>query len=136
MDMVHTVVLPKEVIVLHAQGINMVSEICDDEEEEFLRINNSVIPVFDIDVEKILEQYKSKKPVVNSAYSSGSDQHQGEQDNSHECDSEQEQKMHLKQILQAEKAYEKHMSKIARVKEDELQDLNLGSEGDYKKGSF
>lgn len=32
--------------------------------------------------------------------------------------------MHIQQIIQAEKAFEEQMAKIARVQEDELQDLN------------
>ena len=41
---------------------------------------------------------------------------------------EQEEKLHIQQILQADKAFDEHMSKTARVKEDDLQDLNLGTE--------
>ena len=102
MHIVPTGLLPQSARALYAQGINMVEELRDDEEEEFLRINQSVVLVFDIDVERIIEQYRDKKSQQNSADSLESDTRQGEQDDS---ESEQKQKMHLKQIFQAEKAY-------------------------------
>lgn len=45
-------------------------------------------------------------------------------------DSEDLKKRHLLQVIQAEKAYEEQVSRTSRVKEDDLQDLNLGSEED------
>ena len=33
----------------------------DEEEDAFLKVNESIVPVSDIDVERILEQYKEQK---------------------------------------------------------------------------
>lgn len=57
--MLPTVALLNKVRALHAQGINMVGEV--EEEDEFLKMNESVIHVFDIDIEKILDQYKNQE---------------------------------------------------------------------------
>ena len=43
-------IIPSKAIALYVQGINMVLEIDDDEEEAFLAANHLVVPVFDIDV--------------------------------------------------------------------------------------
>lgn len=128
MNMVPTVVLPKHARALYAQGINMVEQVGDDEEEDFLRTNESVIPVYDIDVEKIIDQYKLKKhsDVVPEQEYKG--QEEVDQDELEQEISEQDEKLHIQQIIQAEKAYEEHKAKTARVMEDELQDLNLGTE--------
>ena len=45
-------------------------------------------------------------------------------------DYEEVKKQHLLQIIQAERNYEEQVSKTSRVQEDELQDLNLGSDED------
>lgn len=61
MNMVPNATLPIEARALYAQGINMVKEVDDDEEDAFLKVNESVVPVFDIDVVRILEHYKVQK---------------------------------------------------------------------------
>ena len=50
--------------------------------------------------------------------------------------SEQEEKLHIQQIIQAGKAFEEQMAKIARVQEDDLEDINLGSEEDHVVTGF
>ncbi|MCO5595853.1 hypothetical protein L7F22_049904 [Adiantum nelumboides] len=61
LNMVPTAVLPVYARALHAEPISAAHGIEDDEEDEFLQANESVIPVYDIDVVKIVEQYKSTK---------------------------------------------------------------------------
>ena len=55
LNMVPNATLPKQARALYAQGINMVQEVDDGEEDAFLKANGSVVLVFDIDVVKILE---------------------------------------------------------------------------------
>ncbi|MCO5615024.1 hypothetical protein L7F22_069312 [Adiantum nelumboides] len=61
LNMVPIAVLPVYARALHAEPISAAHGIEDDEEEEFLQANESVIRVYDIDVVKIVEQYKSSK---------------------------------------------------------------------------
>ena len=61
MSKVSIVVLPREARALHALPLKMAVEIEDDEEEAFLKVNESLVLVFDIDAVKIVEQYKSDK---------------------------------------------------------------------------
>ena len=60
-NMIPSVKLPKHARALYAQGINMVEEIEDDEEDAFMQVNESVIPVFEIDVARIVDEYKTKR---------------------------------------------------------------------------
>ncbi|MCO5586544.1 hypothetical protein L7F22_040485 [Adiantum nelumboides] len=46
-------VIPPGFRALHAEGLNMVEEFGEDAEEEFLRNNSSVVPIFEVDVQKI-----------------------------------------------------------------------------------
>ena len=62
--MIPTESLPKNARAMYAQGINMVEELGDDEEDEFLKANSGVVPVFEIDVANIVEQYKLKKKQI------------------------------------------------------------------------
>ncbi|MCO5588708.1 hypothetical protein L7F22_042667 [Adiantum nelumboides] len=57
MKMVASEVLPPNCRPLHAESINMATEVEEDEEQEFLRINASVIPIFEVDVQNIAEKY-------------------------------------------------------------------------------
>lgn len=59
LDMVLTTVLLVHARALHAEPINIANSVEDDEEEAFLQANESVIPVYDIDIVKIVEQYKA-----------------------------------------------------------------------------
>ena len=60
-NMIPIVKLPKHARALYAQGINMVEEIEDDEEDAFMQVNESVILVFEIDVARIVDEYKTKR---------------------------------------------------------------------------
>ncbi|MCO5548998.1 hypothetical protein L7F22_002464 [Adiantum nelumboides] len=46
-------VIPPRFRALHAEELNMVEEIGEDIEEEFLKSNSSVVPIFEVDVQKI-----------------------------------------------------------------------------------
>ncbi|MCO5558613.1 hypothetical protein L7F22_012199 [Adiantum nelumboides] len=114
LNMVPTAVLPVYARALHAEPISAAHGIEDDEEEEFLQANESVIPVYDIDVVKIVEQYKSSKQ-------GKSDDKKAEQHNQSDSknlsdftdmdesaetvSSEELKKQHLLHIFQAEKKY-------------------------------
>ena len=50
-------ILPSEFRPMLVETINMVPELLEDEEEEFLNRNPSIIPVFEVDVDGILHQY-------------------------------------------------------------------------------
>ncbi|MCO5557151.1 hypothetical protein L7F22_010709 [Adiantum nelumboides] len=64
MKMVASKVIPPNCRPLHAETINMASELKEDEEEEFLRVNSSVIPIFEVDVQHIVEKYVADDPKV------------------------------------------------------------------------
>ncbi|MCO5577846.1 hypothetical protein L7F22_031681 [Adiantum nelumboides] len=64
MKMVASKVIPPNCRPLHAETINMASELEEDEEEEFLRVNSSVIPIFEMDVQHIVEKYVADDPKV------------------------------------------------------------------------
>ncbi|MCO5602281.1 hypothetical protein L7F22_056410 [Adiantum nelumboides] len=64
MKMVASKVIPPNCRPLHAETINMASELEEDEEEEFLRVNSSVIPIFEVDVQHIVEKYVADDPKV------------------------------------------------------------------------
>ena len=50
-------VLAKEIKPMYAQAINLASEVSDDEEEDFLKANPTVVPVFEVDVIDIMDRY-------------------------------------------------------------------------------
>ena len=129
-QMVPTEVLPRNARALYAQGINMVEELADDEEDEFLKVNSSVIPVFEINVANIVEQYKSKRKQNTTAEQQDQQNTSAEQEQEEQLKTEEEEKFHIQQIIKAEQSFEEHLSKLSRVKEDDLQELNLGSEGE------
>ncbi|MCO5591948.1 hypothetical protein L7F22_045941 [Adiantum nelumboides] len=64
MKMVASKVIPPNCRPLHAETINMASELEEDEEEEFFRVNSSVIPIFEVDVQHIVEKYVADDPKV------------------------------------------------------------------------
>ena len=43
---------------MNAQAINLASEVTDDEEEDFLKANPTVVPVFEVDVIDIMDRYR------------------------------------------------------------------------------
>ena len=54
-------ILPNEFRPMLVDTINIVPELLEDEEEEFLNRNPSVIPIFEVDVDSILQQYMYPK---------------------------------------------------------------------------
>ena len=54
-------IFPNEFRPMLVETINMVPELLEDEEEEFLNRNPSVIPVFEVDVDGTLQQYMYPK---------------------------------------------------------------------------
>ena len=54
LPMIRKVTLKQESRPLWVQGIDLAAELEDDEEEEYLQVNPTIIPVFDIDVLAIL----------------------------------------------------------------------------------
>ena len=99
LHMVSTEILPKIARALCAQGINMVDEIGDDKEDEFLKVNNSVVLVFEIDVEKIVDQYKSKRKHDSLVQQEETMEEQEKEQQEESLMSEQDQKFHIQQIL-------------------------------------
>ena len=53
-----TMTMPREQQALWAQGIHLADAVKDDEEEEYLKANPAIVPVFDIDVMAILGDYE------------------------------------------------------------------------------
>ena len=49
-------ILPKKFKPLNAKGINMVTKIEDNEEEEFLQRNPNLASLFEIDIKKIAKR--------------------------------------------------------------------------------
>ena len=56
-SMAEKAVLAKEIKPLYAQAINLASEVTDDEEEDYLKANPTVVPVFEVDVIDIMDRY-------------------------------------------------------------------------------
>ena len=48
-------ILPKELRPLQVETVNMIPELLEDEEDEFLKSNPTVVPVFEVDVDNILK---------------------------------------------------------------------------------
>ena len=99
MDMVPNATLPREARALYAQGINMVKEVDDDEEDAFLKVNESIVPIFYIDVERILEQYKEQKKLEASQQQSERKRGDLEEKDMNSKLLEQEEKMYIQQII-------------------------------------
>ena len=98
-----------------------------------------MVPVFDIDVVRIVEQYRadtktasdSAKEIQSKSEVIGDLSDLQDMEVSEDAwDYEELKKQHLLQIIQAERNYEEQVSRTSRVQEDELQDLNLGSDED------
>lgn len=131
-------VIPKELRPLQVETINMIPELLEDEEDEFLNNNPSVVPVFEVDVDSILKQYvynnnnkqESKDPIQKDQQLDRDMQEVLQQDLDEE--KPEETKEGVDAVIQAQKDYEEYLSKSTRVKEDELQDLNLGTQEDPK----
>ena len=50
-------ILPNEFRPMLVQTINLVPKLLEDKEEDFLNRNPSLIPIFEVDVDGILQQY-------------------------------------------------------------------------------
>ena len=106
----------------------MIFELFDDEEDEFLKSNPFVISIFEVNVENILQQYvnKEKSDLIETDQKLD-DQMQQEMIEREDSKHLEPSKEVLKAVFEGEKAYEEHMAKSSQVKEDELEDLNLGT---------
>ena len=129
-------ILPNEFRPMLVETVNMVPELLEDEEEEFLNRNPSVIPVFEVDIDGIVQQYVYPKKEGREKQDIKTDQ---ELDKKLPEDLMQVEDLNeeipnevLKAVVKAEKDYEEHLSKTARVKEDDLEDFNLGTKEDPK----
>ena len=61
MQMMARKTIPPGLRALYAEGINMGEAIGEDEEEEFLQRNSTVVPIFEVDVQKIANSVKQKQ---------------------------------------------------------------------------
>ena len=114
------------------QSISFADEVEDDEEDSFLDANPTIVPVFEVDVERILEKYVACPDVHCAAVrSSIQETAMGKSDKPEESDkvevTEKEDVPPKEAITREEFLYDKLMEKVSRVKEDDLQDLNLGT---------
>ena len=57
-SMTEKAVLAESIKPMNAQAINLASEVTDDEEEDFLRANPTVVPMFEVDVIDVLDRYR------------------------------------------------------------------------------
>ena len=55
-NMTEKVVLAELIKPMNVQAINLASEVTDDEEEDFLKANPTVVPVFEVDVIDIMDR--------------------------------------------------------------------------------
>ena len=122
--MVPTTLLPVHARALHEEPINAANSIEDDEEEAFLQANESVVLVFDIDVVRIVEQYRADKqtPTDSAKGLQSKSEVIGELSDLQDMDVSEDawdyeelKKQHLLQAIQAEKNYEEQMSRTSRV---------------------
>ena len=137
---------------LWAQGINLAAEVGEDEEEDYLQVNPDIVPVFDIDVFAILSSQLNTvqdQSTVQSSESQGSkksgqlmikggdiwskeDFNALAEKEAEELKGKEKEMSEQEAIVAAEFKFEQNVKKSARVLEDELQDLNLGTEEDPK----
>ncbi|KAH7288873.1 hypothetical protein KP509_31G047800 [Ceratopteris richardii] len=99
---------------LVAQTISLAEEVEDDEEEKFLKANPIVVPVFEVDVESILQHERIFE----------------EQAEIHNKERGVQEKRDAKDRV--EKIYEKRYTMSNMVKEEDLKELNLGREAGPK----
>lgn len=122
-------ILSNAVKPMLAQNINLAEEIGDNEEDSFRAANPTVIPVFKVNVSKIVYKYvsKDKSKLLTDKGSKEDFKNQpaalvGE-DKLKEFD---EGNLEPKEaVARAESFYGKLMEKISRVQANDLQDLNL-----------
>ncbi|KAI5073097.1 hypothetical protein GOP47_0011110 [Adiantum capillus-veneris] len=106
---------------LHAKSINMALELEEDEEGEFLRVNSCVIPIFEVGVQHIADRYVLDTPKqVNFKQNLGMKKLLQE-----EFGVKEEQKWAQ---IKAEQDFKEYLTKSSIVKQDDLEDINLGSD--------
>ena len=125
--------LSRAVKPMMAQPISFADKVEDDEEDSFLDANPTVVPVFEVDVERILDRYvigpEAYCAAVETEEEKVSTEKLEELEGSDKVDGD-EDKVDVppkEAITRAEFLYDKLMEKVSRVREDDLQDLNLGS---------
>ena len=126
-------VIPPGARALYAEGLNMVEEIGEDAEEEFLKTNSSVVPIFEVDVTKIATQYVLQSPKGQSQ--DGLKDSQGVTKMGKEVLKslqvpEAETDAAAEAVKQTEEAFQHQMERTARVAQDELQEMNLNTQED------
>ena len=121
---------------LWAQTINLAAEVEDLEEEEFLVANPSIVPVFDIYVMVVLGLSLEDSSKVNNTMSLGALLTKAQifelQTHQRELSKEDKYQEQVEAVKVVEQRYEDQLSKLARIAEEELQDLNLGTKDEPK----
>ncbi|KAH7423568.1 hypothetical protein KP509_12G061500 [Ceratopteris richardii] len=121
---------------LMAQTINLADEIEDDEEEKFLQANPTVVPVLEVDVAGVLS--KEHTGGLNAEGPVPGEQVEGAQlqkifDQRMDIPVQQQMEQQEKEIVTvAERMYDHKYAGSMRVKEEELQEVNLGTEVEPK----
>lgn len=134
--------LPVSLKPMMAQSINLAEEVEDEEEDCFLAANPTIIPVFEIHVEQIIGRYVSQEEskeisglLKEEVSGQEKKQEMAKEDKDiwkEETDTMDGDLAPKEAINRAEFLYDKMIKKVSRVKEDDLQDINLGSEEDPK----
>ena len=125
--------IASKMMSLYAKTCNMVEGLEDDEEEELLTANPTVVPIFEVDVEKLLQKEdgssNQSSGVVPGQLVQGSKIIQMMDISVQQLQSKQSNKddKGARQLL-AEEIYDKRLGKSTRVKEDEVKEVNLGIE--------
>ena len=134
-SMTEKAVLAESIKPMNAQAINLASEVTDDEEEDFLKANLTMVPVFEVDVIDIMDRYRflgtssSQCGQVDvGAPIEGINLKEISKEESVsqilDVQSKESDKDVNEAIRQAEALYEHTLGKSSRVKEDDLQDLD------------
>ncbi|MCO5578561.1 hypothetical protein L7F22_032405 [Adiantum nelumboides] len=126
--------IPPRTKSLCAQTINLADAVEDDEEEDFLRANPTIVPVFEVDVEGIIEkdedQGEGDVQILPGQDISRSKVLQMMDQNLEVPQKEQIDQEEKEARIMAEKIYEKKFGTFTRVREDEVKEFNLGTEED------
>jgi hypothetical protein len=110
-----------------AEGINMMDGMGDEEEDDYLSRNPELVSLFEVDVVAVLEQYQQQNPSTKQK-SSGSSKKPVEGSLPEGIGDMPDEEG----VAEAERVFEQELQRSRRVKEDELLDLNLGTEDDPK----
>ena len=139
-----SVKLDKSAKPLYAQSIQLADEITDDEEDLFLQSNPTVVPIFEVQIAELMDRYWStgimeveglteeNPPIEESECSITRIRKEDLTSQELKVDGRESEIDMEEAVKQAETLYKNTLEKIVRVKEDDLQDLNLGTEADPK----